>query len=249
MKKLSLIVVLVILFSACKKSEVEVQQQSTFTLVNATTDIANARAYASENNIYWKPLPTADAAAQYRFTHMGARAGNNNIKAVSSADTTVSLFSSSKAENFEAAKASTLFLCGNTTAGYEAVFLNNESFVNHSDSVMGIRFINLSPNSSPVNITLSITPSVNEASALAYKQKTEFKNYPSLRSTGDIVFQLRDGGGVLLASYTLPVVPNGTYATAGVHHARFKNLTLVIKGLEGTASGTNAFGVFPVAHY
>lgn len=250
MKKMPVIAATaILLLNACKKTQVEIPQQSSFILVNATTDVVNSRGYASATPIYWKPLPATDAAAQYRFTPLSALTGNNTIKAVSAADTTIILYSSNKEENFEPRKFSTLFLCGNTDVGYDGVFLPNESSVNYTDSVVGIRFINLSPNSEPISITLSTTPSVNEATGLAYKQKTAFKTYPSHNNAGDMIFQLRDAGGVLLASYTLPVIPTSPYTTVGVRHARFKNITLAVKGLQGTTSGTNAFGIFPVPHY
>lgn len=55
--------------------------------------------------------------------------------------------------------------------------------------------------------------------------------------------------GTLLASFTLPASAVSPYTTATVAQARFKNVTLVIKGLVGTTTGTNAFGVFPVTHF
>jgi hypothetical protein len=235
------------LLSSCKKED-SVRKISSYTIINATTDVVNARAYAAANTIFWNVLPATDAAAQYRSAQFGAWAGPNIIRAVSGADTSITLFSSSKAENFEEAKSSTLFLCGSTGA-YEGIFINNDNIINRTDSVMGIRFINLSANSSPVNITLSTTPTVNEAAALAYKQITNFKTYPALQSTAAMIFQLRDAGGVLQASYTLPITPVSPYTTVGIPYARFKSITLVVKGLQGTTSGTNAFGVFPVGHY
>ncbi len=237
------------LLSSCEKSTDGLRPLSSFTVINATTDVTSAKAYASEKNIYWKNLPATDAAAQYRSAHLGAFASNNNVRAVSATDTTISLFSSVKAEEFKLAAFNTLFLCGNAGASYDGIFIQKDNIVNHTDSVLGMRFINLSPNSSPVNITLSTSPTVNEATGLAYKQITDFKTYPALQSTSSMIFQLRDAGGTWLASYTLPVTPASPYTNVGIPWARFKNITLMVKGLQGTTSGTNAFGIFPVAHY
>lgn len=237
--------------TACSKSGSNYKPISSLTLVNATTDISNAKAYAASHLIPWATLPTTDAAAQYRFTHLGAYAGTNNVLAVSAADTTVKLFdnTSKGGDAFVAGKFNNLFLCGNTSVGYDAVFLSSDEMPNHSDSVIGIRFINLSPNSTPVNITLSTSTTTNEVAGLAYKQKTDIKTYTSTASMASIIFQVRNASGTLLATYTLPKTPASPYTTVGLSHARFKNLTLVVKGLQGTTSGTNAFGIFPVAHY
>lgn len=237
-----------LLMQSCKKTQEEFRPYSSVTVVNATTDVANARAYVSENDIPWKRLPATDAAAQYRSTQLSAFATQNKVRAVSGADTTIVLFNSVKGETLAEKGFNTLFLCGSTGA-YEGIFVNNDNIVNHKDSIFGIRFINLSPNSSPVNITLSTTPTTNEATGLAYKQKTDFRTYPALSSTPAMDFQVRDAAGTVLANYTLPITPVSPYTTAGIPFARFRNITLVIKGLEGTTSGANAFGIFPVSHY
>src|SRR5262249_37624813 len=146
------------------------------------------------------------AVSYARSLQIGAYAGSNTVTAASSADTTKILFTSSGKQEFKSGGINTLFLCGNTGA-YEGIFINNDNIMNRTDSVIGIRFINLSPNSSPLNITLSTTPTVNEAANLAYKQITDFKTYPATQNITSYVFQIRDGGGVLLASYTLPKNP------------------------------------------
>lgn len=249
MKQLVLALTAALLLTSCKKEQEVLKAISSYTVVNATTDVSNARIYASESNIYWKTLPASDATAQYRFTHFNVFAGHNNIVSVSAADTMRVLFSTNKTEEFKEAGFSTLFLCGDSIGGYGGIFLNNDDINIYNDSVMGIRFINLSPNSSPVSITLSASPTVNEATGLVYKQMTGFKTYPASQSAANMVFQLRDAGGALLATYTLPVTPVTPYTTVGILWARFKNLTLVIKGIQGATSGANAFGIFPVAHY
>lgn len=74
--------------------------------------------------------------------------------------------------------------------------------------------------------------------------------YPSMQKTDSIRFIVKNANtGDSLTKYVLPKTPATAYATVGVAHSRFKYITLVIKGLQGTASGTNAFGVFSVAHY
>jgi hypothetical protein len=204
MKKIFILTVCVALLTqACKKTESTYRPLSSYTVVNAITDIASAKVYASENNISWKTLPATDVVAAYRSAAFGAYAGNNIIRAVSCVNTNKTIFSSSKPEEFKPAAFNTLFLCGDSVSGYDGIFLNNDNIIHLTDSVLDIRFINLSASSAPVNIALSTTPTANEATGLGCKQITEFKPYPALSRTADMVFELRDAGDVLITSYTL----------------------------------------------
>lgn len=56
---------------------------------------------------------------------------------------------------------------------YEGIFIKNDTIVSHTDSVIGIRFINLSPNSTPLDITLLTSSAPNEVSSLDYKINNE----------------------------------------------------------------------------
>lgn len=236
------------LLVSCKKNDIDIKPLSSYIIVNATIDVSNAKVYAADRDTYWKVLPATDAAAQYKSASFSAYAGNNTIKAVSAADTNITLFSTIKPEEFKEAAFNTLFLCGNTGT-YEGILINNDKIVNHTDSAIGIRFINLSPNSPAVSITLAATPTVKETTGLTYKQKIDFKMYPALQNTAAMVFQIRNIADSILTSYTLPVAGSGTYPNAGIVNGRFKNITLVVKGLYGTTTGTNAFGILPVPHY
>jgi hypothetical protein len=241
----------VVVFSACKKTTEKLRQLTSFTVVNATTDITTAKAYAADHEIAWSTLPTTENVLQYASNHYTALAGAILVKTVNAADTTKVLFASTgKTEVLEEAKLSTLFLAGNTTAGYEGILLKNEDLPLYSDSVMGIRYINLVPGSTGLNVTLSTSTTVNEAANLNYKQITDFKTYPALQSTAAITFQVRDAANVLLGSFILPYTPpgSGNYRTSAIPFARFKNLTLVIKGAIG-GTGANVIGIFPVPHY
>jgi hypothetical protein len=249
MKKYFIALLIGALFlQACKKTGLEVPSSSSLLVVNAAIGITSARVVATAQPFIWARTGSSNTIAFARSFQIGTLSGINNIIAVSAADTNTVLYNSTKAETLEAGTFNTFFLCGNTGA-YEGIVINNENIPNYTDSVLGIRFINLSPNSSPVNITLSTTASVNEVTGLAYKQITNFKTYPALSSTGNMIFQIRNDGGILLATYTLPVTPVSPFTTAGIPWARFKNLTLVIQGLQGTTTGSNALGMFPVPHY
>ena len=141
------ILLLVAVSQSCKKIIDDLHPVSSFTVVNATTDITSAKVYASGNTLNWNSLPATEAVAQYRSVQLGVFAGNNLVKAVSATDTMINLFNMGKTEEFRKSGFSTLFLCG-SSGSYDGVLINNDNIVNYTDSVIGIRFINLSPNSS-----------------------------------------------------------------------------------------------------
>jgi hypothetical protein len=124
-----------------------------------------------------------------------------------------------------------LFLHGDTLNPQG--ILIKENFPYHTDSTVGIRFINLSPNSSPLNITLSTSQAVNEAANLEYKQYTDFKTYAALYNS-TYTFQVRDSKSID------PLPPLATFSLSAAQVPRFANITLVIRGMVGT---TPALGV------
>lgn len=247
MKKILILLLTGLVIQSCKKAE-RIPTMASLTIVNAAIDIAGTKSYASNKQVSWSAIPVGDVVNFANFKHLGAFPGAKNIVVVNSADTTKTLYSGTA--EFKEGGLNTLFLCGQTGT-YEGVYLADEVFPYYTEEVVGVRFINLSPNSPAVSVNLTATPTVNEKANLGYKQKSEFKAYPANAAviTTGIAFQVKNATtGALLASYTLPATAVSPYTTATVAQARFKNVTLVIKGLVG-GTGTNAFGVFPVSHY
>ncbi|WP_207515239.1 DUF4397 domain-containing protein [Longitalea luteola] len=111
-----------------------------------------------------------------------------------------------------------LYLCGYSTA-VESILIKESNIPYFTDSVCGIRFMNLSPNSSALNITLSTSPTISEVSNLTYKQSSDFKVYPARATNGSYTFQVRNSvDSSLLMSYILST-------------PRYSSVTLVIRGL------------------
>ena len=104
---------------------------------------------------------------------------------------------------------------------------------------MNVRFVNLSPNSVPVKIKIT-NAVVNEVDNLPYKSISDWKNYKATASSTTYSFQIRNAVTDALIF---------TYSFAANSTNRFKNVTLIIKGLQGTTSGTSAFRVFAVNYF
>lgn len=141
----------------------------------------------------------------------------------------------------------TLFIYGDSTNAQAILkeetdlpFIPNDKLYTSTDSVVNVRFINLSPNSVPLKIKIS-TATTNEADALAYKEITTwraFKAAPAATTTYSI--QIRNATTDALIT---------TYSFAANATKRFKNVTLMIRGLMGTTTGVNAFGVTEINYF
>lgn len=138
-----------------------------------------------------------------------------------------------------------VFLTG-TAAAPESVFVKDEIPPFSQDSIIRVRVINCSPNSTAMTVTLAAAPSTSIFSDLAYKDLSNFVLLPlkTIVPAGGTSFQVKNSSGDILATYTLPAT-----GVVSVASSRFKCITLVIKGLVGTTSGANAFGVYAMSNY
>lgn len=220
-------------FSACKKSTEEGAALSSITVVNAVVNGKVARINSS--------LRDSVAVNNYKFFTLlsGAQV---QIKAHPTATPNAPYFS--QTADLLPNGLYSLFLMGAATAP-EGVFVKDNIPAFATDSVINIRVVNCSYTSTPIDVNLSSEPTVKQFSNIAYKSVSDFKAIPykTKRITGDNVFQIKDASGNLLASYTLPLT-----GTISVDKARFKNITLVFKGMTG-GTGANALGVFVMPHY
>ncbi|MBS1605714.1 MAG: DUF4397 domain-containing protein [Bacteroidetes bacterium] len=119
-----------------------------------------------------------------------------------------------------------------------------------SDSVAGIRFVNLSPHSAPVSINLSGRANGSEVAALSYKGITAFTGYPATQDIASYSFEFRDAAtGTLLATYTADGINNAEsdpYNPTKIW--RNRNTTLALLGVAG-GSGDQALSVLMINNY
>lgn len=162
----------------------------------------------------------------------------NSVQIVSATDTLKTIF----IKSVYLGPISTVYVIGQSPA-LDTIFREEKNlpFINagkvKTDSAAYIRFINLSPNSTPLNISIKLA-TTNDINRLGYKSITEFKKYPVKVSAGNYVFEVRDATNTLRTTITL--APN---------NIRHKALSIVLKGLMGTTSGTNAFGFFQINYF
>lgn len=244
---------IIVLFCACKKEE-STTSYASINVVNAAIGSGTVKVNYHGKPISWAAYSGSIGAINYAASQILMVFNLNNnypFTIVPALDTLKPVFN--KILPMEPSGMYTLFTTGQAPASYDAVFVEESNIpYNLRDSAIAVRFINLSPNSSAVNVTLASAPTVNLVTGLAYKQLTEFKQYPlkKIVPAGSMTFEVRDAvSSVLLTSYTVPAAAVQPYPAVSTSLSRFKSVTLVVKGLMGTTAGTNAYGLFPVAQY
>jgi len=150
--------------------------------------------------------------------------------------------------NLAAGGAYSLFITGRDTTASDYLFVQDDlPYHAPSDSTAGIRFVNLSTGSNPISVNIQGQATGSEASNLAYKGITNFKNYAATYKISSYVFEFRDASsGALISSYTLSSVNGGS--TTSANNVRFKNLTLALIGQPGV-TGTYAQKVVQINNY
>jgi len=125
-----------------------------------------------------------------------------------------------------------LFLAGSSPSTVDAVLIK-ESYKNYTDSLCGVRFINLAPGSPAISVNITGN-ATNEVASLAYKGYSNFIKYPAKATNTSYAFQIKNAStGVVLASTTLST-------------PRFHNVTIVFRGLVGSSP---AAGITTVNDY
>jgi hypothetical protein len=219
--KISILLVPALICLSCKKEQSPILTQASLNIVN--TIVGGDAVKMGSNRV---------SVANNNYAHFGLITNDADIYIYPINDSINPYFHSNKSLDIETGGIYTLFLCGIAPAA-EAIWVKEE-IPYYADSSVGVRFINLSPNSKAVNITLSTSPSSNEFSNIAYKQITDFKKYPALASNTKCNFQVRNvGTNTIIASYDL-LIP------------RFKNVTLVLRGLVGASPSA---GITLVNHF
>ncbi len=144
----------------------------------------------------------------------------------------------------------TLFLTGTAGAPDTLFTTDNPPYLPTPDSSIAIRFVNLSPGSSPVSVDVQGRANGSEEGSLVYKGITAFRSYPATAGVSSYVFEFRDkASGVLLASYTVDGVNNGAGGDISNNLWRYRSFTLVLAGSPGASPGSGSQSAFVVNNY
>jgi len=133
-----------------------------------------------------------------------------------------------------------LFLCGaDTTSPDYLLTTDTLPYYSPSDSVTGIRFVNLSTGSNAISINQEGSPNGSDVTNLAYKGITSFKQYSNNSTTLDYLFVIRDGAtGDSLTQFDFSIAGsyNNGYGLLDPNTGKlltFKNVTIALIGQPG----------------
>ena len=227
--RLFIICSLTLIIASCKK-ETDPPGVASLTIVNAvtgnTTLVSNFR---SEGHLDYSKAARI-GYLRYMKSVLEANAGPHRLRFFPLSDTTDKGTLFDLQLDLPLSSMHTLFLAGTMDAP-ESTMISDEEipFYPAGDSTMGIRFINLSKGSAPVNINITGLADGSETTGLAYKSITQFKRYPVSQTLQDYKFEFRDAAtGTLLATYTTL----GLNQTAPNNWV-FRNFTVVLTGKPG----------------
>lgn len=228
-KKIISIISIAILISSCKKDEFKATSLSSLKIVNTVTDGAAVRLGSLITEV------GNNSSGNFALV-----AGNPEIYVWPVHDSLKPYYTSSgKSVKMADREMYTLFLGGDTN-NVESILIRDDLPV-HNDSTAGVRFINLASGSSPVKVTLSTSPEMNEFGDVQYKQITEFKSFPATSVNTAYTFEVRNAStDEIIASVTMSGSSLGSFVP------RFRNVTLVLRGI---VNGSPAAGITRVNHY
>jgi len=210
---------------SCKKeiSSTKPVLNSAITIVNAVAGSDPVIMDLSGVKPVSKYFSTAPQVGYGSFHEFSAVSGNLPLTIYQTSDTVHAMYKANL--NLAGAGIYSLFLTG-TDPAHPDVILNQDHPPYHSaaDSVIGVRFINLSPGSSPISVNLQGAPNGSLVNSLAYKSITSFDDIPFKSNIAQYVFEIRDASsGLLLTSYTYNTAP-------------YQNITIGIIGQEGASA-------------
>jgi len=204
---------------ACNKSTFNLTPLSSLEIVNTVPASPGARLFGNPN-----------AVAYGSYGQFGLLAGNNaQIYVWPTGDSLHPYYNS----NLAAVNGGiySLYLTG--TDPQKNTLLLKDTIPSYSDSSMGIRFINLSPDSGPVNINIAGAANGSSVPSLPYTSITSFMTFSAnSANSGGYNFEIRNASDSLLAAYSQNIIP-------------FKNVTIVINGMLSDGS----FAAFTVNNY
>ena len=225
-----------LLFAACKKdSTTGTSSIAAVSFVNATTGSTPLVVKYGNTNIIYSAVTAGNKISYGASSLLSWVNGSNTVSFVQSTDTTHTLFTGNL--NVQTGGIYSLYLTG-TANQPDTVFIQEHLMAYAiTDSVAGVRFVNLSAGTNPVSINIKGLANGGEVSSLAYKSRTAFKTYNAGYTVASYIFEFRDAGsGTLLATYTLSGVNNSSSASpTTTNTVRFRNQTIALIGGWTTA--------------
>ena len=225
-----LLVIGLFLMFSCKKETAKPKGTSALIIVNGMVGSSILFTnFDSSRPQHFNPFP--GYVGYQSFAEYGSYTGNVSLSLTDNSDTTKVAYKVTM--NLPLNAIHSLFLTGTLTAPQSFITTDHPPYHGITDSVAGVRFVNLSPGSSPISVNIQGNANASEVSGLAYKKVSDFKALPATSVVSDYLFEIRDAAtGDLLTTFDYDNI------------ARFNNVTIVICGED-----SNNLSTFLVKNY
>lgn len=238
--------VLALMFHACSKADYQPRGVASLTMVNAVQGSSNllTNFRGTEPIVY----ATTNSQAYGRWQRYSLPAGVNVLGLYQLPDTLLNsnpvfLFHF----DFPRASIHTLFLAGTVDQPEYLQVEETLPVYQAADSLMGMRFINLSVDSPTLTVNLKGQPLGSEVEFLPYLERSAFRPYRVAPDQEDYVFEIRraDTDELLLSYTTQNIAATGTAADRNTWI--YRNFTLAFMGEVG-GTGADAPRVELISH-
>jgi len=228
---------LLCVLAACKKSDVpSASTVASLNLLNATVGASPIIVQFNNKSVFFSTITSSNELSYGSSVILSPVGGNIPTALTQSTDTVHTVFKGNL--NLQNFNIYSFFLAGNTAQPDTMLVHDQLTYYAPTDSVGGVRFVNLSTGSSPVSVDIQGQPNGSEVQNLPYKNITAFNTYSATHANSSYVFEFRNASsGTLIASYTISGVNNSTGVNTSSNTFRFKNHTLALIGQPG---GTGA---------
>lgn len=235
-KNLFFVLVITCCFVACEEDDNSPQAISSLKIVHAVTNAPPIHVNYFGENINFAGNPALVFSEDARYT-LPANL-DRTIVFTSVEDTLNSVYQQSV--NFNVGDIHTLFLTGQGE-NIEGLLLKDQ-LLTLSDSAVGVRFINLSPNIGTISVDFG-NESDPVISDLGFRESSDFIKLPATKDIGAYLFEFKDNEGNMQASANFNPLPR-----AG-RKPIFRNITFVLLGLVEDEGGISPLGVSQIDHY
>ncbi len=150
--------------------------------------------------------------------------------------------------NLPIGSANSLFLTGTLDKPDTLFSRDTILYYEPSDSIAGIRFVNLAPGNTAITVNIQGQAAGSEVANLPYKGITSFKQYRATADINTYIFEFRNAlTGSVITTYTARSVgtPGGIYTP---NKWQYKNNTLAFVG-QIDSTGTKAPKVVLISNY
>lgn len=228
-----------ILYFSCEENEPEVPQAATVRVVNAILDVGEIDLRDFQGNFPLSGPYEINYASSQRYTVPASR---DVVLDVAPTSDTLNIIFSDLLRFDVAGSINTIVLFGDSTRVES--FTIDESFSNYSESIYGIRFLNLSEDSEPVRPraisldTLGVRDTI-VYEAISFREATIFNQVESSERIENWTYQYLDGDNNVLYTTTVSFQRAPT----------FRNITIPLVGRFDNGEGGNDLTGFTIEHF